>query len=253
MSLMNLPVANEIIDAGSLIVLFLIALGLIYRYKGGSFHHFLHWNIFPSESKTKSQPFSVVTSSFFTILFREVFAIQILRTCSKAKRASHLSIFWGFVFLGISTTLAFFTNPANVVLPLYNPVKIFGNVGGVLIVAGFVGMFYSRYREGAPVFRLTRSDAFLLILFLAVVTGFVTQQTIYSSAGAFWISGAFWIHMIFVIALLATAPFTKFFHAVSKPVSLLYEEMESKRGVEPLLPSPVKEAVVNPGNEKMKN
>ena len=249
MSLMNLPVANYLIDAGSIIVLVFIVLGLIYRYRGGSFHHFLPWSIFSSESKAKSQRSNTVISSFFTILFKEVFAFHVLSTCNKVKRGSHLAIFWGFVFLGISTTLAFFTNPANVILPLYNPVKIFGNVGGVLIVAGFIGMFYARYREGAPIFHLSRSDVFLLTLILAVVTGFVTQQTIYSSAGAIWISSAFWIHMIFVVALLATAPFTKFFHAVSKPVSLLYEEVDAKSGVEPLLPSPVREAA----NEEMKN
>jgi nitrate reductase gamma subunit len=236
---MNLPIPNLVIDAGSLIVLLIIIIGIVYRLKGGSLHHFFHWQIFSqstaktSESKSSSQ----IAPSFFTILFREVFGFRVLETCSKTKRVSHLAIFWGFVFLGVSTTLAFVTNPNDVVLPLYNPVKLFGNVGGVLVVIGFLGMFYVRYREDAPIWRLTRSDVFLMTLFLAVVTGFVAQQTIYSSMGSEWISSSFWIHMVFVITLLATAPFTKFYHAISKPISLLYEEIDRRTGVEPLLPA----------------
>jgi nitrate reductase gamma subunit len=255
MSFMNLPVANQLIDAGSLVVLVLIVLGVFYRYKTGSFHHFVHWQTFnPGSSdgnqEAKSPSSTTVIPSFFTILFREVFAFRVLQTCSKLKRVSHLAIFWGFVFLGISTTLAFFTNPTNLVLPLSNPVKLFGNVGGALVVAGFFGMFSVRYREGAPVLRMTRSDVFLLILFLAVVSGFVTQQTVYSSMGAYWISSAFWIHMVLVIMLLVTAPLTKFFHAISKPVSLLYEEMDKNSGVEPLLPSSTEHVVAKAANTK---
>ena len=248
MSFMNLPVANQLIDAGSLVVLVVIVIGVIYRYKTGSFHHFVHWQIFsPGSSngnqETRSSLSSTAIPSFFTILVREVFAFRVLQTCNKLKRVSHLAIFWGFVFLGISTTLAFFTNPTDVVLPLYNPVKLFGNAGGLLVVIGLFGMFSVRYREAAPLLRLTRSDVFLLTLFFAVVTGFVTQQTVYSSMGAYWISSAFWIHMVTVIVLLVTAPFTKFFHAISKPISLLYEEMDKNSGVEPLLPPTTEDAV----------
>jgi nitrate reductase gamma subunit len=237
MSFMNLPISNQYIDAGSLVVLGIILIGILYRWRSGVFHHFSHWRIF-SDAKTASE----VASSFFTILVREVFVFRVLATCNKLKRASHLLIFWGFVFLAISTTLAFFTNPTNLVLPLYNPVKIFGNAGGALIIVGFLGMFSVRYREGTAILSLTRSDAFLVTLFLAVVTGFLTQQTIYSELGSYWISGAFWIHMAFVVGLLATAPFTKFFHALTKPVSLLYEKIDEKSGVEPLIPSQEKAA-----------
>jgi len=248
---MNLPIDNLVIDIGGLIVLFLVVLGIVYRLKEGSLHHFFEWQVFSERKKAKtSDTNSYVVPSFFAVLFREVFAFRVLETCSKTKRFSHLAIFWGFVFLGISTTLAFITNPTDVVLPLFDPVKLFGNIGGVLVVVGFLGMFYVRCREGAPIWRLTRSDIFLSTLFLAVVTGFVAQQTIYSSLGSLWVSSSFWIHMIFVIMLLATAPFTKFFHAISKPVSLLYEEIDRRVGVEPLLPEPATEASTSSAMKK---
>jgi nitrate reductase gamma subunit len=240
---MNLPVANILIDAASLVVLLVVITGIIYRAKRGSFNHFFHWQIFSSprvgkKALTPAQPKSSgIANSVLAVLVRDVFTTRVLATCSRTKRYSHLAIFWGFVFLAVSTTLAFITNPNNVILPLYNPVKIFGNTGGALVIAGFLGMFYVRYRERLPIWRVNRSDVFLMTLFLTVVTGFITQQTIYSSLGAFWISGAFWIHMVLVTLLLVSAPFTKFFHALSKPVSLLYEEIDRRNGREPLLPA----------------
>ena len=229
---MNLPVENLVIDIGGLLILLLVIVGVLYRVKQGALHHFFHWKILSSDPQKSDS--KVV--SFFTVLFREVFTFRVLGTCNRGKRLSHLAIFWGFVSLAISTTLAFLTNPQDLILPLYNPVKLFGNGGGILVIIGFLGMFYVRSREDGPILRLTRSDLFLLTLFLAAVTGFLTQQTIYSSLGAYWVSSSFWIHMAFVVMLLATAPFTKFFHAVSKPISLLYEEIERKGDVEPLLP-----------------
>lgn len=177
------------------------------------------------------------------VLLRDVFATKVLGTCSRLKRASHLALFWGFAFLGISTTLAFITDPSNTVLSLTDPVKLFGNSGGILVVVGFILMFYVRYREQVPIWRLTRSDVFMVTLFLTVITGFVTQQAVYSANGSDLVSDTFWLHMAFVIVLLATAPFTKFFHAISKPVSILHEEVDAKLGKEPLLP-------MGPGNAR---
>ncbi len=235
---MDLPIANVWIDLGSIVVVAFIAVGLIYKIRGGSMHHFDRWEVIrgPTGAIGAKLSSGVVLKSFSTVLFRDVFTTKVLDTCSRLKRVSHLALFWGFVFLAISTTLAFLTNPTNLVLPLTDPVKIFGNAGGVLVAIGFVAMFYVRYREEVPIWRVTRSDVFMLTLFLTVVTGFVTQQAVYATAGPLWVSDTFWLHMAFVIVLLATAPFTKFYHVVSKPVSILYEEADKMLGREPVLP-----------------
>ncbi len=239
MAFMNLPVGNEVIDIGGLIVLLVIVIGIVSKIKSGSLHHFFLWQPQRSVGKNEdraSSSRSGVLGSFSAILFREVFAFRVLGTCSKTKRFSHIAIFWGFVFLGISTVLAYLTNPTNLILPLYNPVKLFGNAGGILVIAGFIGMFSVRYREHASVLRVTRSDLFLITLFLTAVTGFLVQQAIYSALGQDWISATFLIHLVLIILLLATAPYTKFFHAITKPVSLLYEEIDRRNGRETLLP-----------------
>ena len=238
LAFMDLPVANELIDIGSMLVLIVIAAGIIYKVRGGAMHHFDKWQVLkaPANVLEAAAPAGVALRSFFTVLFRDVFTTKVLDSCSRLKRASHLTLFWGFVFLAISTTLAFITDPTNVVLPLTDPVKLFGNAGGILIVIGFIFMFYVRYRENAPAWRLTLSDVFLITLLLTVVTGFVTQQAVYSAGGSFWVADTFWVHMILVTALLATAPFTKFFHAISKPISILHDEVDGRLGREPALP-----------------
>lgn len=238
MEFMNLPVTNELIDLGSVVVLVLVVAGVIYRVRRGTMHRFDRWQVVrgPADSQDGRPPTGMLLTGFFVVLFRDVFTTKVLDTCSRLKRASHLALFWGFVFLAVSTTLAFLTNPTNAVLPLADPVKVFGNLGGILVAVGFVFMFYVRYREEAPIWRLTRSDVFMLTLFLTVVTGFVTQQAVYSSGDASWVSGTFWLHMAFVVVLLATAPFTKFYHALSKPVSILQDELDGRLGREPVLP-----------------
>jgi nitrate reductase gamma subunit len=238
MAFMNLPIDNEIIDVGGLIVLLAVVIGIVRKIRSGSLHHFFLWERqgpVGNDSDPTASPTGVM-KSFAAILFREVFAFRVLGTCSKTKRFSHIAIFWGFVFLGISTLLAYLTNPTNLILPLDNPVKLFGNAGGILVVAGFIGMFSVRYREHASALRLTRSDLFLITLFLTAVTGFFVQQAIYSALGQYWVSVTFLIHMVLIILLLATAPYTKFFHAVTKPVSLLYAEIDRRNGRETLLP-----------------
>lgn len=235
---MDLPIANELIDLGSIMVLLVVVFGVLYRVRNGSTHHFDRWQVVKTPASLEAaSPTGAAVRGFFVVLFRDVFTTKVLGTCSRLKRVSHLAILWGFVFLGVSTTLAFITNPSNLVLPLSDPVKLFGNAGGILIVTGFVFMFYIRYRENAPIWRLTRSDVFMVTLFLTVATGFVTQQATYTAAGPFWVSDTFWVHTVLVILLLATAPFTKFFHALSKPVSILHEEADKKLGREPVLPT----------------
>lgn len=237
LAFLGLPITNHLIDIGGLIALLLVIFGVIYKIRTGALHHFSRWRVFDSQANQPKRSSRYVLSSLLTVFVREVFVFNVLGTCNKIKRLSHVAIFWGFVFLAISTLLAFLTNPSDLVLPLYNPVKIFGNVGGILVVIGFMAMFYSRSREGAPILKVTRTDFFILILLFAVLTGFLTQQAVYSSLGSEWISATFWLHMVVVVALLVTAPFTKFFHAISKPVSLVQDEIDKQSGAESYLPS----------------
>ena len=244
MSFMNLPVPNQLIDIGGFVLLLIIILGLALKIKRGVLHRFTFLNVFSSTEganniaiKSVSRRTSLI-QSIANVFFYDVLTTRPLSTCNKIKRASHLAIFWGFAFTGVSTTLAYLMNPQDAILPLTHPVKIFGNLGGILLVAGFVSMFYVRYQENGSAWKITRSDYFLIVLFLTVITGFITQEAVYATNDPFTVAVTFWLHMVFIVLLLATAPFTKFGHAVFKPVWLLYEDIGKRRGDESHLPSP---------------
>ena len=241
-TLMNLPVSNQLVDIGGLILALVIILGLAVKIRQGVLHRFFLTNMFASMKSTlgksgdkKTSKSSGLFQSLASVFFLDVLTARPLQTCNKTKRLSHILIFWGFAFTGISTILAYLMNPNDLVLPLSHPVKIFGNVGGILLVAGFIGMFYIRYQENGSAWRLTKADYFLVTLFLTVITGFITQQMVYSFNTDLTVDVAFWIHMVFIVLLLATAPFTKFGHAVYKPVWLLYDQLNAKTE-ESLLP-----------------
>lgn len=239
---MNLPVSNQLVDIGGAILVIIVVGGLLVKARRGVFHRFYLTNIrlsmksalSRSEKKSDSKSGGFL-SSLASVFFLDVLTARPLETCNRTKRASHILVFWGFVFTGISTILAYLMNPTDQILPLTHPVKIFGNVGGILLLAGFVGMFYIRYQESGSAWRLTSADYFLVVLFLTVVTGFITQQMVYSFNTDLTVDVAFWIHMVFIVLLLATAPFTKFGHAVYKPVWILYDKLNAKTE-ESLLP-----------------
>ena len=55
---------------------------------------------------------------------------------SRARWIAHLAIFWGFLGPAVTTTLDEIVNPAAAPLGLTSPVRILGNISGVLFVAG---------------------------------------------------------------------------------------------------------------------
>ena len=239
MSTMNLPIPNSLIDLAGFVLLGVVLVGLAVKASDGMFRRFPEWRLPAGGTEGQARGGGTV-SGFFNVLFTQVFATSVMGTCNRAKQASHLLIFWGFVFTGISTVLAWLTNPENFILDITNPVKLFGNAGGILILLGFVAMFYVRYNEKQGMWHITRGDYFNLALFLTVLTGIVTQQAVYSYPTADMIAATFWIHMVLVVLLVAAAPFTKFGHALFKPVWLLYDKVSDNRGEEKLIPAPSK-------------
>lgn len=162
-----------------------------------------------------------------SVLALDVGTSRPLWTCNKAKWASHLFIFWGFVFLMVATILAYFFKPEGAVLPLTSAVNMFGNSGGAMVIGGFVVMFTVRFKESGSVWHINRSDLFMIFLFLAAFTGFSTETSIYTlGRGAFTTAVVYWVHMFFVVVLLGTAPYSKFVHAVYKPTWLLHVRLE---------------------------
>jgi hypothetical protein len=136
---------------------------------------------------------------------------------SKLRLVMHQFMFWGFILCGISTTLVWLTGTAERARTLTDIPKIFGNIGGLLLLigCGYVLLRLVAVKE----FRRNRSVGdllFFLSLFIVTVTGFTTQYYRLSGDPVMALSN-YITHLAANVILLGAAPFTHFFHAISTP------------------------------------
>lgn len=163
-----------------------------------------------------------ILSSFFKTLITDVFLHKNFSECdNKYRYISHFCLFLGFMGLLIATTFAFgidfLLSPESSlkIIP-----KIIGIISGIPLVYGatyfliqrlFVKDTYSKYSH--------QTDwIFLILMFLAGLTGFVID--LLKTMNLFWpyyISFAF--HIVIALELMIIFPFTKFSHAVYRPIA----------------------------------
>jgi hypothetical protein len=159
---------------------------------------------------------------------------QISLKCPDRKWFSHSLAFWGFLFLSASTTLNYITNPRGGPLALTDPVRILGNLGGVMLLGGLLIMLF-RISTDQDKREVTQSADYLFLglLLLATAAGFFSEFASQFDA-AEWMYGIYAIHLISSAALLILAPFTRFIHAFGRPVIRLgerYLEALSREGI----------------------
>ena len=159
----------------------------------------------------------------------DVFYQKPIADCSRTRWFAHLAMFWGFVGLAVTTTLDAILNPTAGPLALSNPVRILGNISGIFFVAGVSVSLGRRLVVRSVRENSTAGDAiFLLLLILTGLSGFTTE--VFSnlnlvSADSF----SYWSHLILVAALLVSAPFTKFVHAIGRPILLFVKRSEIEK------------------------
>jgi nitrate reductase gamma subunit len=76
----------------------------------------------------------------------------------------------------------------------------------------------------------TKSDWLLLgLLWFVSVTGFILTLAIYLPANGAWLYIVFLIHVILAMELLVLMPFTKFAHAIFRPVAIWFQHFRKLR------------------------
>jgi hypothetical protein len=149
-----------------------------------------------------------------------------MRECEDAQQwVGHFLTMWGFVGLFVTTSLDAVVNRAADPLPLLHPVRLLGNVTGIMFVAGLTlalarRALLSRARSTSKLGDWT----FLISLWGAGATGFVVQWYA-DNAAARGTSWSYLIHLAFIGLILAAAPWTKFIHAVWRPSWVLYRQL----------------------------
>ena len=160
---------------------------------------------------------------FVGTITKDVVYQQISPKCPDRKWVSHSLIFWGFILLMLSTATNWLTNPTGGPLPLTNPVRVLGNLGGVMLLVGLLAALY-RIGANSDKREITFGPDYLLIalLLIAGVTGFLTEFVSEWNATE-WAYGVYALHLLGSAALLLLAPFTKFIHAFGRSVIRLSE------------------------------
>ena len=165
----------------------------------------------------------------------DVFSHKDFDDCKTAhpRRWAHLGLFYGFLGLTAATTgAALYTeifprlgihHHGDVLsLPIWDPVKIVGNVGGAALLAGLAQTIWVRMQRPKQSGKSAYSDWFFSgLLGLTALTGFITEILRYSQAGTVAYV-AYVVHLVFIFALFAYFPFSKFSHLMYRTAAMTF-------------------------------
>ena len=156
------------------------------------------------------------------VAVHEVALQRTLRKCNTGRLqwVAHLFLIVGFVGAGITTTLVFVLNAGGKPFPLDHPVKILGNASAALLLIGGGILLARRIFQKGTVGRTHLQDGlFLSLLFVVAVTGTLSELGRLVSAGILAYP-SYAIHLLSTALLLGLAPYTKFAHAVYRPLAM---------------------------------
>ena len=163
----NSFLSKNYVDLGGIVILLIVIIGVSFSL--------LRWRVALVNSlprlKSGALSASKKTKLFAQNLGIDVFYQKSIADCSRVRWMAHLAMFWGFLGLAATTTLDEILNPSANVLPLVSPVRILGNVSGILFLAGVTYSLGRRLLVSSVRENTTRGDSlFLLMLFLVGVT-----------------------------------------------------------------------------------
>ncbi len=214
-----------IIDLAALILVVIIVASVSFKLRA--------WlRVVPSQLKSDAKKHigtAGLLQIFFSELINRVIAQRNVITDSKTRLVTHLVVFWGFICLIIATIwddIFFRSGALPPPLATENPGNFIGNLGGGLVLVGVTAIVIryvviGRFRDH-PKGDLT----FLVTLYVAIISGFLTEVTrIFSGPLALY---SYTFHLAVVAALFVTAPFTHFFHALLTPIMRYFGRIQSE-------------------------
>uniref|UniRef100_A0A7C3REJ0 (Fe-S)-binding protein n=1 Tax=Archaeoglobus fulgidus TaxID=2234 RepID=A0A7C3REJ0_ARCFL len=134
---------------------------------------------------------------------------------------AHFMIFWGFIILGIATLgdiiYIYGLGVEELALPPTDPVKIVGNLGAVLLIAGSLWAITARFSSEKLGYGTYFDWLFLGTIFAIGLTGVGIEALRYAgSVAAYYMYLA---HLVLVFTLIAYAPYSKFAHLLYRTLA----------------------------------
>ncbi|HXX57482.1 MAG TPA: quinone-interacting membrane-bound oxidoreductase complex subunit QmoC [Thermodesulfovibrionales bacterium] len=156
---------------------------------------------------------------------------------TKARSTSHLLVFYAFIGLAITTSWAvvylyghkLFGIEAFSVFhfgdspfPLYDPLKIVGNVSALALLIGIALVIGNRLKNQEKAGGGSYYDwLFIAVVFAIMATGILSEVFRLADIGTLAYP-TYFIHLVFVFFLLAYAPFSKMAHMVYRATAMVF-------------------------------
>jgi len=180
------------------------------------------WKGFAGEALWKANPRHLIPAGYGAI--RDAFTHHRFSECEQfpLSRWAHVSVFYGFLTLftlsGVVAMLIRLGLPYP--FPLLHPLKIVGNLAGVLVILGIVYFLDQRRRASARDDPSSWFDWVLLVnLLLLSVTGMLTEIFRYTDIAALAYP-TYFVHLVFAFVLLVGLPYSKLAHVVYRTLAL---------------------------------
>lgn len=144
---------------------------------------------------------------------------------TKGRAKSHLFVFYGFAGLAVTTTWAIvylYAFHRESPYPLYDPMKILGNLSAVALLLGIVWVISNRKKNAAK----AGSGSYYDWLFISIVTAIVVTGILSEVLRLLNIPvlayPVYFIHLVVIFFLFAYAPYSKMAHMVYRSTALVY-------------------------------
>lgn len=177
---------------------------------------------------------------------KEILAHKKFKDCnvSADRYSSHLLVFFGFVAAAIATAFGvlyidILGMHSPFTLTYGFPIKIFGNIGAIGIIAGIIMMMSNRFKNAEKLNGVGSYFDWLLIGLILVIgiSGFLAQLLRMAGVGPIAYP-MYYIHLVTVFALFVYLPFSKLAHMFYRSAAMTFNkysgreaEMESAAAV----------------------
>ena len=148
----------------------------------------------------------------------------------------HALTLWGFLGLMVATGVDYGLDvlgikPTGTPVPLWYPTRALGTVAGLALLYGVSWFIVRRVRKTDVASRTSMSMdwMFLGLLWITGFTGFLIEIALYVSPAPAWGYWVFLVHVAIAMDLVLLLPFTKFAHAMYRPVALFFYRLAHQR------------------------
>lgn len=174
------------------------------------------------------------TTSSLVETIKEIISHKNFQKCgvTKDRSVAHLLVFFSFIGLAITTTLAVFhlyILKQESPYPLYYPLKIIGNISAIGLLVGITLVTNNRLKNAAKAGKGSYFDwLFIVVIYVIAVTGILAQLTRLADIApvAYFM---YFVHLVFVFFLFAYAPFSKMAHMVYRTTAMVFARQAKRQ------------------------